>query len=250
MLTAVALGTGLATIAVAGSPPVRFYHTRPQILRGLPPHDYQPPQPPPVVPPAYVVSDVAFTIAPLPLPLPAGVPTAAAPARSGVDMMSAQTAPWLAADRLRIRVYQFPAMGLGIDHCGISRMALTTREDGFWRLSLRADQNPRPEPTSMKTAPDVQAQVRGLPDVILKQTGHLKRNLFVVRLRGLGSFTEALPVNSALPVVGKPVLAEFPDQYFWVQSGVPRPYLSQGVDPDIAASFDRIDRVELEFSYR
>jgi hypothetical protein len=247
LLSAATLGAGVATVAAAAGPGVRRYHVRPQVLRGLPPYDYQPPQPPPVVAPVYALSEVAVPLGPPTRPVSAPSLNAGSKA---TDAMSIQIAAPTPADRLRVKVYQFRAASLAIDHCVLSRMVLTTRADGLWRLTLRADQNYRDEPISDKTAPNVQAPIRGLPNVRLKQTGHLKRNLFIVHVRGLGLFSEPLPVGATQPVLGKPVLFAFPEQAFWVQNGVPLPFTAQGFAPEVAEAFDLIDRAELEFTYR
>src|SRR5262249_12513504 len=152
---------------------------------------------------------------------------AVSPARPALDVLSLQTRNGMRADQLRVKVFQFTTSTLAINHCSVSRMVMTIREDGLWRVSLRADQNPRFDPLSLKTAPPVDAQVIGMPNVRIEQTGHLKRNLFVVRLRGLGSFTEPLPAGMALPIVAKPVFLEAPELLFWVQSGVPYPLVMQ-----------------------
>jgi hypothetical protein len=245
MMAAAAVGIGTG----AG---VRHYHARPHELNGLPGYDYQPPQPPPVVPPISMVSSLGVILLPPPPTLP---PPALSTAPGLVvtqrdDLMSLQIAAPPIGPKARLKFYQFPTAGLQLDHCGISRVALVIREDGFYRLTLRADQNRRDDPTSLKTAPLVDAPIRGLPDVRLKQTGHLRRNLFIIRTRGLGSFTEPLPINGGPPTLGKPVLAQFPTASFWVQNNVPFPMASQGYLEDVAAYFDRIDRIELDFSYR
>ena len=92
--------------------------------------------------------------------------------------------------------------------------------------------------------------IRALPKVQTKQTAHLKRNLFIIRLRGLGSFTEPLATPPSIPSQGKPMLLSLEPIEFWVQNGVPYTLVLQGQHPDAANFFDKIDRVEIEFTYR
>src|SRR5208337_2431207 len=167
----------------------------------------------------------------------------------------------------RIKVFQFVPSALQIDHCSISRIAFSLQDNGQWRLSLQADQNPVVENStalttvlpSTTTSPDfpstgkpalATAPIRGLPAVRLKHTTFLKRNLFVVQIRGLGDFAEQISVPASPPQLGKPVLVAMEPISFWVQNGVPYPLVSEGVVADASRFFDMIDRVELEFSYR
>src|SRR5206468_609214 len=107
------------------------------------------------------------------------------------------------------------------DQCSVSRAVLTLREDGVWRLDLRADQNPFGPVTPA-------VDLRGLPDVRLRQVQHIRRNLFAVRLRGLGAFTDPLPAAGGPPVLARPVLLALPVMSFWVQNGAPYPFNAVG----------------------
>ncbi|HWE38410.1 MAG TPA: hypothetical protein VG406_17695 [Isosphaeraceae bacterium] len=232
------LVAALAVASAAAEAGVRRHRARPTPLCGLPPADYQPPQPPPAAVPALLVSSPGVPLDP---------PPAAA---DGAAAMSLQIPGGIDPRRLRLKVFQFPTAGVTIDHCSASRIALTIREDGFWRVNLRADQNPQVTAPNVVTPPVGAAPIRALPAVRLKETIYLKRNLFVVKFRGLGLYREALPTPPAPPPLGKPVLLDLCSIPFWVQRGVPYDLVRQGYCPDAGLYFDRIDRVEMEFSYR
>jgi hypothetical protein len=228
---------------------VRRYHVQPQPLCGIPARDYQPPQPPPGPPPIVLLSKIA-------VPLVDTDPATLA----GTPAMSLQIPGAAGTTRPRIKLFQFDPSAAAIDHCAISQMALTINENGWWRLNLRADQNPQtaspttpaaPAATPANGAPPpVNAPIRGLPNVSLKQTLHIKRNLFIINIRGLGGFSEAVSVPPVPSTLGKPVLLALEPIQFWVQNGVPYWLVTQGCCPDASVFFNQIDRVELEFSYR
>jgi hypothetical protein len=250
LIATLAIGAGI--VSADG---VRHYHVKPQRLCGVPPAEYQPPRPPPVVVPVVAVSSVGYVLTP---PLTQA---------SLKEAMSLQV-PGKATKSPRIKVFQFTLSSLQIDHCSISRLCLTVYDNGFWRFSCQGDQNPIVEtatalttvqrsattkellPTSGRPPLPV-AQIQGLPAGEAKYTAFLKRNLFVIRVRGLGDFREPLPVPPAPPSLGKPVLFSLPVIEFWVQNGVPYPLVrTSGPNGDVRQFFDMIDRVEVEFSYR
>lgn len=134
--------------------------------------------------------------------------------------------------RAVVELYQLDRSRLQIDHCEISEVALQLYSDGRWILSLRADQNRRPD--------------EGEPQEFNPRS-HIKRNQFVVRLRCLGAFQDE-PTGGAM-AVGRPVLADLQPLPFWVENG--RPYYLHTGDCDgwVAEHFDEIDRVEIEFYY-
>jgi hypothetical protein len=146
--------------------------------------------------------------------------------------------------RERVRYFQLEQSQLKVDHCSLPRFVLVLHEDGYWTLSLRADQNPETEgqPFNAVTAPGVP-----LSDTI-KQTTQLKRNLFSVRVLCHTGF----PLDENLPQTGtgKPVLFEVRPEPFWVQRGQPRDVWIKQAQEDVSKYFDLIDRVQVEFSYR
>jgi|GEM_PF-2270702 len=245
-----AIGAG-----IVGADGVRHYHVKPKQLCGIPPADYQPPHPPPAVVPVVLVSSVGHVIMPPAKPL------------TGTTAMSLQIQAENANQSPRVKVFQFVPTAMQIDHCSISRIAFSMQDNGQWRLNLQADQNPVVEnstglttvlpptlvsggvPASGKPALTT-APIRGLPALRLKDTTYIKRNLFVIRIRGLGDFAEPIAVPASPPALGKPVLLRLSPIEFWVQNGVPFPLVSDGLHPDAKTFFDMIDRVEIEFSYR
>jgi hypothetical protein len=135
-----------------------------------------------------------------------------------------------------VELYQLYTPRLKIDQCEISQVALQLRDDGYWILSLRADQNRRP---AEEEAAEYNPQL------------YIKRNQFHVRLRCLGAFKEAFekePGEAAL-AVGRPVLATLEPCAFWVQNGQPRYVRTGDWNACVAENFEDIDRVEIEFFY-
>jgi hypothetical protein len=229
------LVVGVGVVSAAG---VRRRHAKPRELGGIPARDYQTitgSSPASVL----AISKVAVSIAPSEPP--------AAPGTAGMALRIGEQA---ANRSLGARLYQFAPTSLQIDHCSISRIALVIQEDGSWRLNLQADQNPRTAVPRSETPPVAMTPIRGLPNVQTKQTAHIKRNLFIVRVRGLGAFAEPLATPPSPPSLGKPVLLALGPIEFWVQNGVPYPLVIQGRDDDAACFFDRIYRAEIEFTYR
>lgn len=132
-----------------------------------------------------------------------------------------------------IELYQLDQARLQIDQCEISEVALQLHDDGRWILSLRADQNRRPDEAE---AADYNPRL------------HVKRNQFTVRLRCLGAFQNA-PAEGAL-AAGKPVLTALDPEPFWVENGHPRHVRAAGHCGLVQEHFADIDRVEIEFFYR
>jgi len=229
------LVVGAGVVSASG---VRHRHAKPRELCGIPARDYQTmsgSSPGPVI----GISNVAVSITPT-----------APPGTAGTAEMALRIGGQAANSPLRARLYQFAPTSLQIDHCSISRIALLIQEDGSWRLSLRADQNPSTAAPRAGTPPVAMVPISGLPNVQTKQTAQLKRNLFIVRVRGLGAFSEPLSTLPAPPSQGKPVLLSLDPIEFWVQNGVPYPLVVQGKHLDATSFFDQIDRAEIQFTYR
>jgi hypothetical protein len=154
--------------------------------------------------------------------------------------------------------YQLNQAALRIDHCSISRVAFAIRDDGYWTLSLRADQNQRsiddtplvavgiPKPPGNTSVPQPGPILPGAsPNT--KFTDHIKRNLFSVKVRG---YTAYLIEEAADAGLGRPVLFDLSPDPFWVQRQVPEFRRFQGTRGEIGEFFRTIDRVEIELSYR
>jgi hypothetical protein len=142
----------------------------------------------------------------------------------------------------RLRYYQFLQPVLEVDHCSIAQVVLVTEADGTFRLTLRAEQNPR-----QTGGPGLPSK----PDVLsgrIKQTGHLKRNLFFVRVKGLGAAQIAQPAGLAQPA--RPVFFDLPVAPFMVQNGEPFNLDVSARDDNVARNFGLVDRVEVSFFYR
>lgn len=149
------------------------------------------------------------------------------------ETLTTQSPPLEPRRQTIIELYQLDRPRLTVDQCEISQVALQLHDDGQWVLSLRADQNRRPEDAA--TAP-------------YNPRLHIKRNQFTVRLRCLGAFQNQ-PALAAL-AAGKPILVDLDPEPFWVENGQPRYVRTCGRSPLIANYFADIDRVEIEFFYR
>ena len=220
---------------------VRRAHTRPALDCGIPPRDYI--QGAPSLP-ALAVSSIAELIL-----VPDSVPDR--------TLRSGRQAKYY---RLKTNLVQ-------VDHCSVSRVSLAVRDDGYYVLSLRADQNPlqgtspiplpgvaRPNPAAASnpaanvSLPPVSLPIPGASPVT-KFTAHIKRNLFTIRVRGYAAYpADANDNPDAAP--GRPVMIQLPPEEFWVQRGVPLFPRFEGNDPQIAEFFRAIDRVEIELTYR
>jgi hypothetical protein len=140
-------------------------------------------------------------------------------------------------------IYQFLEPRLQIDHCFLSRIAVTLHPDGRYQISLRADQNPLPGDADVRS-PLRPGEVLNIP----LQTTQLRRNLFIVKVRGYAHFQEFAGRSSLVP--SQPALFELPVEPFWVQRGEPYSGLFEGRHEAIRQFLPLIDRVEVEFTYR
>src|SRR5262249_33729242 len=145
-------------------------HTRPGTLPGLPVHDYVPYQGLEVSRPAALVSQSGVLIEQVP----------------GVANGATLPGP-------RARFYQLDQARLQLEHCFLSRVALTLHDNGDWILSLRADQNPWM--TGPRTVVSTPEQERGAVSALQppiadtgRQTSQLRRNLFIVAVRAYGAY--------------------------------------------------------------
>jgi hypothetical protein len=135
-----------------------------------------------------------------------------------------------------IKYYQLDRAPLTIDHCSISQVVLQMHDNGVWVMSLKADQNRQPEG---EPAPAVTQDGRF--------TAHLKRNLFIVKVRCYGASKQEPPGGAAL---GRPVLFELEPMEFWVQRGRPFHFWQEGYVNCPKGLRELVDRIEIEFSYR
>ena len=143
----------------------------------------------------------------------------------------------------KIRYYQLDRAQIQVDHCILSRLALTLHQDGSWILSGRADQNPWMGPDTRQLSP-----LKSSGPLVVKHTEHLKRNQFFVKVRCYSAFAvkETMPGAST----GKPALTAITLPPFWVQRGEPYDLMVRGSLADVGLYFHLIDRVEVEFYYR
>lgn len=218
----------LTGLAVAAGGPVAAelprHRVKPCPLPGIPYLPYQPANAAPK-PTLTAVSLVRVPATPAAAVIPPGVP-AVVPA--------VVAAP---------QVYQLREPRLQIDHCFLSRVAVTLHADGRYQVSFRADQNPQPGDADVRS-PLRPGEVVNVPP----QTTQLRRNLFVLKVRGYGAFPTFDGRASLTP--GQPVLAELPVEPFWVQQGQPYDGFVEGRSDAVRQFLPLIDRVEVEFTYR
>lgn len=158
----------------------------------------------------------------------------------------------------RAYYYQMSQAELRVDHCAISRVALVIRTDGLWTLSLRADQNRledrdptliavgRPVATDA-TAPAPSRVILPGATATTRFSEHIKRNLFVVRVRGYPVYTAETSLDAP---PARPVLFELAPESFWVQRREPVFRTFQGSRGEVAEFARSVDRVEVELTYR
>jgi len=224
--TALAI-TGLAMSGMGSG--IFKQHTKPRLLPGVPARDYQQGG-------AVPTTEARSTKAVLVL----GRPNMEAP--DGPPGWKIVPPPIV---RSRVKYFQLDQAALQIDHCFVSRFALVLREDGVWSINCRADQSP----LKKDGVDDVgmlrdQASVRG-PQPLF--TDHLKRNLFMLRVRCLGTYVDGKMLNN---VQGQPLLLRFDPEPFWVQRQQPYDFFCTGRTNDVSRYFDLIEQAEVEFSYR
>lgn len=229
-LVAAGLAGMVAGAATAEWPKGR---ARPGFAPGVPAYPYQPTNP--AVPATVTaVSFPRLVLTGAEVTAPAAVPPVVTELPPPLGLVTPTPRPPVA--------FQVRQTRLQVDHCFLTRPAVTLYPDGRYTVSFRADQNPRP-------GTDVRSPLQ--PDERLAtalQTEHLRRNLFVVKVRGYGAY----PVKDDKPTLAssKPVLAELPPISFWVQRGEPYTGYVEGWCEAVRRSFDRIDRMEIEFTYR
>ena len=217
---AVGAGVWLASAAEAGELPT--HRMRPRPVCGIPNYPYQVanPNPNPTVTSASLIRVTAGR---------AGVP----------DVIP--DSPAIGAARSPI-VFQLTDTRLQLDHCFLSRVAVTVYDDGRYLVNFRADQNPQ-------LVRDIAAPLKlgERVDTVL-QTTQLRRNQFVLHVRGYAMS----PLRQNLPGLGlgKPALFDLPITPFTVQRGEPYYGKFEGRSDAIRRSFELIDRVEVDFTYR
>lgn len=198
----------LVVLTIAAGPSYHF--TRPRVRCGIPARDYQFAG---LSPHLFALSQPALTLT--------------SPAS---DAAPVQTLA---------RLYQFDVGKLEIEHCSVSEMALQIFPDGYWRLDLRADQNPR-QLKPLDVVPNVTTA-----QPATRYTADLRRNQFHVRVQ---CYAAAAGANGSR--LGKPIVATLTPDPFWVQRGEPRSWSATGGDPELRTFFPTIDRVGVEFYYR
>jgi len=139
------------------------------------------------------------------------------------------------------QVYQLAQARMQVDHCYLSRVAVTLADDGGYTIGFRADQNPvaSDDPGSPLRANDT-------PPTL--QTAQLLRNRFVVTLRGYANDASTpLVPNLAAP---RAAVVEWKLDPFTVERGKPYSGHLSGFSNEVKRNFAFIDRFEVEFSYR
>lgn len=230
---AVSAGVWLASAADAGELPT--HRMRPGTVCGIPNYPYQ------VV---NTTPNLTTTSASL-IRVTAG--RAVVP-----DVIPDSPASGLGAVRTPV-VFQLADTRLQLDHCFLSRVAVTVHDDGRYLVNFRADQNPQLQnlrsDLNLQSVRDIASPLKlgERVDTVL-QTTQLRRNQFVLHVRGYAM----APVRQELPGLGlgKPALFDIPITPFMVQRGEPYYGKFEGRSDALRRSFELIDRVEVDFTYR
>lgn len=205
-LLAAAILTGVARAA-------HYRVARPQVRPGLPVHDYQ-----------------------------YGSRSASKVAVSRTAVLVRANPPGGPGER-QIKLFQLERpKELEIEHCAITQVALQLDRDGHWTLSLRAYQN-AVLPSDQAGKPEKAARKK--PAVAERAALFEKRNLFVVKVRAYGTFSEEAGPSDESP--GRPVMFTLGPESFWVERGQPYDLYRKHHNREVTDYFDHVDRVEMEF---
>lgn len=215
---AVCVGLGVLAGAAVARAELPRHVAKPRAQWGVPNYDYRP----------------------TPAPAPAATVTAMSLPKLDVTPAALPGQP----RRPATAVYQFIEPRLRVDHCFLSRVAVTLHEDGAYQISFRADQNPQPSDdrgSPLKVGERIETTL---------QTSQLRRNTFVVKVRGYAA-DPGRPGRVGTTPLAAPALIEFPAMEFVVQKGEPASKsASKEGDPLVKKYFPLIDRVEVEFTYK
>lgn len=136
------------------------------------------------------------------------------------------------------KLFQMDREKLVINHCQVSKVALTLSESGDWSFSFDANQN--------KVLLGDKILIVQRPSLKPKQTSQLLRNEFHVKARGLGLPPSGLGPNSTL---GNPSLWEIDLGKFQVENGEPGSRLHQGHNASLGKLVQATQQVEYFFTY-
>ena len=130
---------------------------------------------------------------------------------------------------LRGKVFQFETTALQLDHCAVSNIALTLREDGSWFANFVVTQNPGLVPN----------EVRPIAERFV-------RNRFYLKFQPLA----LAPNPPDVPRLGEPQPFVLEVAPFWVEKGKTRSIqLGAQQFPAAREYFESIRRVQVEFRY-
>jgi len=117
-----------------------------------------------------------------------------------------------------------------IDHCRISKVVVTIAESGDWTVDMVAEQNPLLLPNEMRARIQLYDQ-----------------NKFHITVRPLlGSQTVG---PDSLDDVVAPSVSSLLVTPFWLEKGQTKHVHFPGYDPQLAAQFDSIRQVAVDFQY-
>ncbi|MCC7423434.1 MAG: hypothetical protein IT428_24420 [Planctomycetaceae bacterium] len=131
---------------------------------------------------------------------------------------------------LRAKSFQFETRALQIDHCLVSNIVLTLREDGVWFASFRAEQNPALVPVEVRP-----------------QAERFVRNRFRLRFHPVA--LSPLPADPNLRGLAPPQPVDIEVPPVWVEKGDVQTLQLTHQLPAVREYFDSIERVQVEFRY-
>ena len=135
------------------------------------------------------------------------------------------------SESVRCKIFQLSKEHLQHDHCRLSHVVLTIFENGNWKLSFRAEQNPS-----------------FVEELRRPEFERFDRNRFCIAVHGEGAF-EVLE-EPGLEVTGKPQLFDIWLQPLIVEKRQERRLNYKGTSDDVREYFSLIDRIEVELRYQ
>ena len=119
---------------------------------------------------------------------------------------------------------------LSIDHCSVSRVAVTLEESGAWKVNFTGRQDPF-----------------DVPEMDRPRFVRFERNRFFVTVKLFGQY--ALATDPETMSLAPPQIVELEVPAFWLERGEMDSRFYSDFSPEVAAYFDVITRIEVDFQY-
>lgn len=136
----------------------------------------------------------------------------------------------LASGPVRVRSFPLRKKDITIDHCRISDVVVTIAESGDWTVDMVAEQNPQLLSNEMQPGIQIYHQ-----------------NKFHITVRPLLGSQVVSP--DSLNDVVAPTVSSLRVSPFWLEKGQTKHIHHVEYDPQLAARFDSIRHVAVDFQY-